>query len=138
VSADFIPAPGADSIDDDFPSDDTPDVDPIEADFVPQDPGERALELMARGYRRAEVAADLGVDLETLGGIILGGVVARAQETGSRREAVALLTVTLDDIVRRAYVSLDDEYTSERAELLGVLLGTVRLRAQLIAGEVRP
>ncbi len=110
----------------------------IDRDFAPIDLADPILDLLIRGVGRREVAARLGVPLLEVHRYVADAVRNRAGESGTHREAVALLHLGLDDVTARAYAALDDNpVASDRAALLEVLLGTQRLRAGLLTASQR-
>jgi hypothetical protein len=106
-----------------------PDVDD---DFAPVDPVRAAIESLVRGASRRDIAESLDLSLPRVHQVVAQGVREHSGQSGTRREAFALIHIVLDDVVRRTHEALDRD-VENTAPLLEVLLGVQRLRAGLLA-----
>lgn len=116
--------------------DDSDDFDPLAADFEPVDPARVLLEHLVASRTHADIASEMQlteaqVDALVPQAVALGGptwTALRGNAEGARR----LIHETLDSVDRRVYSVLHDApHTSDRVELMSVLLDTMRFRAEL-------
>lgn len=101
-------------------------TDDIERDFAGPPLTDVVRGYLVRGASRATLAEILGVALDEADAI----VAEVAHDAGFADAATWLLSETLDEITRLAFLSLDD-HTETRAPLLAVVLNVARLRHEL-------
>ena len=108
--------------------------DGLDTDFAEVSLGSRAVVMLARGVPPLDIADELGVTIDDLKVAIEDSSQARySLEPTTAREARARIGASVDEIAQRAYAALDQSpLAHDRAELMGVLLGAARVRAELL------
>lgn len=106
--------------------------DPFDDDFGTLDPHERVMYGLITAERPATTAEELEVDLAELAAFKREALERAAVELPSLAEQQAIIEAGLSEVTRRAYVGLGEAMPGERSDLLNVLVGVYRARAEAL------